>query len=328
METLTHDAPRRPSRAAGLWFAVLSAGSFGLSGSLASGMMAAGWSAGGAVVARVGVAAVVLLAPAWVALGGRWHLLRSQLPLVVGYGVFAVAGAQFAYFNAVRHMDVGVALLIEYTAPVAVVGWMWLRHGHRPGRLTLVGAVIAAVGLVLVLDLVSGADLSGTGVAWALVAMVGAAVYFVVSAGDSDLPPLVLAAAGLVLATVALLLAGLVGAVPLDASAAGVRYGGSEVPFWLPVAGLGVVTAAVAYVSGIAASRRLGPRLASFVGLLEVLAGLCFAWALLDQLPGWLQGVGGVLVVAGVVVVKAGESRVLVARPEPADEPEPVDRVA
>ena len=323
METLTHDTSAPSVRAVGLWFAVLSAASFGLSGSLASGLMDAGWSAGGAVVARVGVAALVLIVPAWVALDGRWQRLRSQLPVVVSYGVLAVGGAQFAYFNAVRHMDVGVALLIEYTAPVAVVVWMWLRHGHRPGRLTLVGAVIAAAGLVLVLDLLSGADLSAVGVVWALVAMVGAAVYFVISAGESDLPPIVLAAAGLVLATVALVLAGLVGAVPLDASTSGVRYGASQVPFWLPVAALGVVTAAVAYVSGIAASRRLGPRLASFVGLLEVLAGLLFAWALLNQLPGWLQAVGGVLVVAGVVVVKAGEGQVLVDPAEPVVEPVP-----
>ena len=319
MEALTRDTPARSApaskRVAGLWFALLSAGSFGLSGSLASGLMDAGWSAGSAVLARVGVAALVLLVPAWLALDGRWGLLRSQLSVVVSYGVFAVGGAQFAYFNAVRHMDVGVALLIEYTAPVAVVVWMWLRHGHTPGRLTLVGALIAAVGLVLVLDLVSGADLSAVGVMWSLVAMAGAAVYFVISAQDSDLPPLVLAAAGLSLATGVLLLAGLVGAVGLDASAAAVRYGDTEVPFWVPVAVLGVVTAAVAYVSGIAASRRLGPRLASFVGLLEVLAGLLFAWALLGQLPGWVQFLGGLLVLTGVVVVKAGESAILIGEP-------------
>jgi drug/metabolite transporter (DMT)-like permease len=324
MTILTDDTLRLPAhgtgsvRTAGLWFAVLSAASFGLSGSLASGLMDAGWSAGGAVVARVGVAAVVLLVPAWVALAGRWALLRANASVVVAYGVFAVGGAQFAYFNAVRHMDVGVALLIEYTAPVAVVCWMWLRHGHRPGRLTVVGAVLAALGLVLVLDLLSGADLSAVGVVWALVAMVGAAVYFVISAGESELPTLVLAAAGLWLATAALLVAGVVGAVPLDAGTTHVSYGDTVVPFWLPVAALGVVTAAVAYVSGIAASRRLGPRLASFVGLLEVLAGLLFAWALLGQLPSWVQIAGGVLVVAGVVVVKAGEREadvLLSARP-------------
>ena len=312
MATLTNDTtPATASaRVAGLWFAVLSATSFGLSGALASGLMDAGWSAGGAVVARVGLAALVLSGPAWMALGGRWHLVRASGGTVVAYGVFAVGGAQFAYFNAVRHMDVGVALLIEYTAPVAVVCWLWLRHGQRPGRITLVGAVVAAAGLVLVLDLLSGADLSTVGVTWALVAMVGAAVYFVLSAGESDLHPLVLAAAGLWLATAVLLAAGLVGVVPVETSTSTVSYGDTEVPFWLPVLALGVVTAAVAYVSGIAASRRLGPRLASFVALLEVLAGLVFAWLLLDQVPALVQVAGGVLVLVGIVVVKLGEPAV------------------
>ena len=34
-------------------------------------------------------------------------------------------------------MEVGPALLIEYTAPAAVVVWLWLRHGERPGPVTL-----------------------------------------------------------------------------------------------------------------------------------------------------------------------------------------------
>ena len=85
------------------------------------------------------------------------------------------------------------------------------------------------------------------------------------------------------------------------------EYAGVEVVWWLPLLGLGVVTAALAYVSGIAASRRLGSRLASFVALLEVLFSLVFAWLLLDQLPRAVQFLGGALIVAGVVVVKLGE---------------------
>ena len=53
----------------------------------------------------------------------------------------------------------------------------------------------------------------------------------------------------------------------------------------------------------------LGSRLASFVALAEVVAALLFGWLLLGQLPGPLQALGGVLVLAGVVVVKLGEPR-------------------
>jgi drug/metabolite transporter (DMT)-like permease len=205
-------------------------------------------------------------------------------------------------------MDVGPALLIEYTAPAAIVVWLWVRHGERPRALTVAGAGVAAVGLVLVLDLVSGADLALDGVLWALAAMFGAATYFVMSADTrSGVPPLALAGGGLLVGSVGLAVLGIVGVVPMRATTAAPTYAGEAVPWWLPFIGLGVVTAAIAYTTGIAASRRLGSRLASFVALLEVVAAVGFAWLLLDQLPGMLQLVGGAFVVAGVIVVKLGE---------------------
>ena len=142
-------------------------------------------------------------------------------------------------------MQVGVALLIEYTAPVAVITWLWLRHGRAPGRLTIAGAVVALVGLVLVLDLLSGADLSVVGVLWALGAMIGAATYFVMSAEEGNgLPPLALAAGGLITGGVTLLLAGLVGLVPMATSSEAVEFVGATVAWWVPVLALGVITAA------------------------------------------------------------------------------------
>ena len=176
--------------------------------------------------------------------------------------------------------------------------------------LTLAGAALAAIGLVMVLDLVSGADLALDGVLWALLAMTGAATYFVMSADTrSGMPPLALAGGGLLVGALGLGLLGLVGILPMRATTASPTYAGEAVAWWVPFAGLGVLTAAVAYTAGIAASRLLGSRLASFVALLEVVAAVVFAWLLLDQLPGTLQLVGGGVVVAGVVVVKLGEPR-------------------
>jgi drug/metabolite transporter (DMT)-like permease len=317
MATLTHDTPRTTRAgtrlASGLGLAVLSASSFGLSGSLARGLMDAGWSSAAAVVVRILLAAAVLVPIALVQLRGRWLLLARNLRLVAGYGLIAVAGCQLAYFNAVAHMQVGVALLIEYTAPVAVVGWLWLRRGQRPGRLTVLGVLLGAAGLVLVLDLLSGAQASTVGILWALGAMVGAAVYFVLSSDeDNGLPPTVLAAAGLLLGGLTLLVAGATGILTLAASTRPVAFHAFTVPWWLPVLALGVVTAALAYGTGIAAARRLGSRLASFVALSEVLVALVAAWLLLGEVPRWIQVAGGVLILAGVVAVKLGEPRQLV----------------
>lgn len=314
MTDLARDTPT-PERAAdgsrlasGLGFALLSASAFGMSGALARELLGAGWSAGAIVLVRVGIAALVVVPFGLVALRRRWVLLRRNAGVMLVYGALAVAGAQFCYFSAVQHMQVGPALLIEYTAPAAVVVWLWLRHGQRPGPITLVGAGLAALGLVLVLDLISGADLSLPGVLWALAAMVGAATYFVISADEGNgLPPLVLAAGGLVVGTLTLGLLGLVGLLPMRASTDSVTYAGTTVAWWVPLLVLGVVTAAIAYTAGIAASRRLGSRLASFVALTEVLAGVFFAWLLLDELPRPVQLLGGLLILAGVVFVKLGE---------------------
>jgi len=294
----------------GLGFAVLSASSFGLSGPLARGLQEAGWTAAAAVAVRVLLAAAVLAPVAIVQLRGRWHLLLRSAAVITAYGLVAIAGCQLAYFTAVSHMEVGVALLIEFTAPVAVVGWLWLRHRQRPGRLTVIGALVGIAGLLLVLDLLSATRASVVGILWALGAMVGAATYFVLSARHEDgLPGTVLAAGGLLLGGLALLVAGTVGFVPFAVSTAPVAFAGFTVAWWPTVLVLGVVTAALAYVAGIAATRRLGARLASFVALTEVLTALVMAWLLLGEAPRGIQLVGGVLILAGVVIVRLGEPR-------------------
>jgi drug/metabolite transporter (DMT)-like permease len=312
MATITHDDARSVAdrRAGGLMLALVSAGAFGLSGPLAKALIESGWSPAAAVTLRSLVAAVVLLAPALHALQSRWHLLRQNARLLVFYGIVPVAGTQLAYFTAVSHMQVAAALLIEYVAPVAVVGWLWLRHGQRPTRLTVGGGVLCLAGLVLVLNLVSGAQLSTVGVVSALLAMVGCAVYFVVNAStDNGLPPMVLAAGGLLVGGVTLLVAGGLGLVSWHVATANVTLGGTGVPWWVPVLLLGTVTAAFAYVTGIEASRRLGSRLSSFVALTEVLASLGWSWWLVGQVLLAVQWWGAVLVLAGVVVVKLGEPR-------------------
>ena len=88
----------------GLAFAVTSAFCFGLAGATASAMFDAGWSAGAAVTARVGLGALVLVIPAVIALRGRWTAARRNARLLLTYGVFAVAGAQLCYFYAVSYL--------------------------------------------------------------------------------------------------------------------------------------------------------------------------------------------------------------------------------
>lgn len=310
MSTVANDTPVRAGVGLGLPLAIAAAFAFGSSGAWARGLIDAGWTPGAAVTVRVWVAALVLLVPTVVALRGRWSALRRNGGMIAAYGLLAVAATQLCYFQAVAVMDVGIALLIEYTAPVAVLLWLWLRRGERPTRRSILGAAVAFVGLVLMLDIVTGAQVNVPGVLWALGAMVGAASYFVLSAkADTGLPPIALAGSGLLLGAVGLSLAAAVGVLPFTWTTVDVAYRFGTVPWFVPVLAIGLIATALAYVLGIVSTRMLGSRLASFVALAEVVAALLFGWLLLGQLPDLLQTLGGVLVLVGVVVVKLGEPR-------------------
>jgi drug/metabolite transporter (DMT)-like permease len=294
----------------GLGVAVLSAAAFGTSGSFATALIQSGWTPAAAVTTRIAVAAAVLTIPCLVILRGRYLALALAWRNITGYGVVAVAGAQLCYFNAVQRLSVGVALLLEYLGILLVVGWLWLRHGHRPRRLTVVGAGAAIVGLALVLDVTGSHHLDPIGVLWGLGAAVGLAVYFVLSAkADIGLPPIAMAWAGMAVGSVCLAALGFAGALRMHAPRHGVLFLHHRTSWLVPVLGLSLIAAVFAYAVGITAARTLGATLASFVGLSEVLFAVLFAWLLLGQLPGVIQLVGGVFIVGGVALVHIDELR-------------------
>ena len=160
-------------------------------------LLDAGWTPGAVVLVRLAVAAPGgRPARRCVALRGRWSLLRRNARLVAA---LRRARRWWAPSSATSprcaHMPVGA----RPAHRVHRAGGRRRRGcgcatASAPAALTVVGAGVAVVGLVLVLDLLSGADLSLAGVLWSLAAMVGAASYFVISADESTgLPPLALA---------------------------------------------------------------------------------------------------------------------------------------
>src|SRR5256886_8325062 len=314
---------------AGLTLAVLSAATFGTSGAFASSLIGAGWSPAAAVITRIAVAALVLTVPAVVQLRGRWSLLRRGAGRVAAYGLVAGAGCQLFYFNAIARMPVGVALLLEYLAAVLVVGWLWLRHGQRPRRLTVVGAAVAIAGLAMVLDLGGSARIDPVGVMWGLLAAVGLAIYFLLGAATDEepLPPIVMAWAGMCVGAVALAALGWIGVLPVTASMGSVGFLGHRVSWVVPILGLSLVAAVIAYVEGIGAGPRLGAKLASFIGMAEVLFAILFAWLLLGQLPSAVQFLGGAFILAGVTLVRTDELKTSPAA-GPAGSPAPAPELA
>ncbi len=296
--------------ASGLSLALLSAATFGSSGVGAKALIASGWTAGGAVLVRLGGAAVVLVLVGTVVYRGRWPRRPGAARTLFIYGAVAMAGTQFAYFNAVRTLDVGVAILIEFLAPVLLLGWTALRTRILPAAATLAGAAVALTGLVLVIDPRGAGPLDPIGVLWGLAAAVGLSAFFVLSSRDSSgLPALVMAAGGTTVGASLIGLAGLVGLIPVRMTTERTILAGYEVAWYLPALWLVLVATVIAYLTGIGAISRLGTRVASFVGLTEVLAAILIAWLVLSELPGMTQLIGGILILTGIVIVQQREQR-------------------
>jgi drug/metabolite transporter (DMT)-like permease len=308
----------RSGTSTGLVIAVVAAFSFGMSGPFIKPLLEAGWSPAAAVTVRALVGGVVLAPAAAILLRGRWRSLWRARWRVLLLALIGVAGTQLAYFAAIERIPVSTAILLEYMAPVLLVGVAWARSRRVPQAVVLVGTVVAVAGLVLVVGPSGGARLDPIGLLFGAIALVGCAAYYVIAAASSDdLPPVALAAAGLVLGGLALGAVGVAGLVPFTVSAAPVALFGGSVAWWVPTLIVGVVATAIAYTANITASELLGSRLASFLGLLEVVAATLYAWLLLGERLGLLQLLGGALILAGIAFVRSARESAVVVTAEP-----------
>jgi len=289
---------------AGIALGLTSALVFGVGGAVVKPLLEAGWTPGAAAFARIGTGALIMIVPALWAVhfdfGRIWRARRT----VLMFSLFAIIATQVAFYAAIATIPVSTALLIEYLAPVALVLVAWVRRRRAPHAVVLAGSLVAIVGLVLVIGPGGGA-LDPIGLLYAGIAMVGLCVYFAMGeSGDASVPPLTLAGCGFVIGAIVLGLLGLVGVLPFTAVFTDVGYFGTTAPWWVPVLTVGVLSTAFAYVSGISAIRMLGTRLASFLGLSEVVFAAIVAWMLLGEAITPLQLLGGLAILGGIVLVR------------------------
>ena len=298
---------------AGILIALLSAATFATAGPFAKSLLETGWTPGSVVFLRIAGAALLLLVPTVRALGGRWHLLRREWRQVVAYGLTAVALPQVAFFYAISHLSVGVALLLEYLALVLVVVWQSVvsrrapraydgaRGGARPDR--------AGARARRVRRRAHRRHRRGLGPARG--ARPGVVLPDVRQhARDAHCRRSTLAGGGLVVGGGHVRRARAhrraADGVPHRAGRAGrdlAARGGSPSSSW--------PRSRRPRRTSPASSRRAcsAPSWPRSSGLSEVLFAVLLAWVLLGELPRAIQLVGGLFILAGVAVVRAEESR-------------------
>jgi drug/metabolite transporter (DMT)-like permease len=309
-------------RSVGLALAFVSAWCFAFSGPMAKYLIAAGLAPIEAVWTRMAGAGLLMLAVLAVVRPRALRIPRSRLPFFGLYEIMAVAGVQALYFVAITRLPVGVALLLEFMAPVMVVAWVRLVRRVRLARAAYLGAVVAVLGLAIVVEAWQGMRLDALGLLLGLLAGACCAGYFLMSDsfGD-DVDPLGLIAWGMAGAAVVLMPF----ARPWDMRweaftvTATPAIGGQPLPVLVAYLGMVLVATVVAYILGVNAVRRLSAAIGATVASLEVIAGAIVAWALVGETLGVFQIVGGLIVLTGALLAQTAT-----ARPAAEPVPEPV----
>jgi drug/metabolite transporter (DMT)-like permease len=293
-------------KAWGLGFGVFSSVAFGTSGSFGKALIGAGMSPLQASWVRVTGAALVLV-PVMLALRPRIAGLavRRHWRLLLPYGVMGVAGCQSLYFLAASRLPVGVAILLEFTGPVLVVGWTRFVLRTSLPRSAALGVAIALAGLACVVEVWSGLRLDPLGVLAGLGAAACQAAFFLLAdRASGQIDPLVMTAAGF---TVAMLLLAVVTPpwhIPWHVLTGNVTFGEHTSPGWLLLVLLVLVSTVAAYVTSVAAVHRLSAPVAGAVGYVEAVAAAVFAWLTLGEHLSPVQLAGGVIVLAGAFVAQ------------------------
>ncbi|QYN32796.1 DMT family transporter [Pseudonocardia sp. DSM 110487] len=307
---------RSTGRFVGLWLALGAALAMGSAAAAMKALGATGMPAVNVVQARLLVAAAALMVVAVVVRRGRLRVARRDWWLVGAYGVISLAANQVVFMMSLSRLSVGVALLLEYLAPVLVA--LWVRFVRREPVSGLVWGGIAAtlLGLGLVGRAWAGFALDGAGFVLGLLAAVTMASRFVLAdRGLRRHDPLVLAAWGTTVSAGTLLLTGAIAPFPLDALLRDVDLNGVAVPVALLVAWVGLVGTAGGVLLAVAAQRLLPPTAASLVLTLEVVVGAGLAYLVLGEGLAAAQILGGAVMLGGVALAQVAIVRRADRRP-------------
>jgi drug/metabolite transporter (DMT)-like permease len=109
------------------------------------------------------------------------RISRHEIGFFLFFGVAGLAFVHFLYFTGITHLDIGIALVIQYIAPVLVA--MWARFFvHEPVRRRFwLALALALTGLSLVVEIWNGGTLDGIGVIASLGAACAYALYIILA---------------------------------------------------------------------------------------------------------------------------------------------------
>ena len=304
----THDSRRL---AIGYAFYLTATVLFALNGTVVKSILLSGVSATTLSETRAMGAFVVLFIVVAITRPRALRIRRDEWKLLLAYGVIGVAMTQFLYFVAIERMPIGIALIIEFTAPIWVV--LWVRFGRQQAvrGIVWVGLLLAVIGLALIAQVWQGFTLDGLGVAAAFGAAIALALFYILGEhqqrGDTPRDALSLTMWGMGGAALFWLL------VPPWSLSAWSAYAGvseplagvgPQLPLWTLTTWMVVMGTVIPFALAMKSLGYISAAQASIVGMTEPLIASIIAWIVLSEVLTPLQIAGGVIVLVGVYLAE------------------------
>ena len=243
-----------------------------------------------------------------------------MLALVVAHGLIGVAALQWTYFVAIDRLPVGMALLLEYQAPVLVALWARFGQGEQVRPRLWLGLVLAVGGLAAATEVWEGAKFDGIGVLAGLAAAICFAGYFLIGeAGVGALDPLRVILWSFGVATVALNIVNPItgfdsGPLTRHVSLQG-GLAGAGVPLWLVLGWVVLLGTLVPFFAELFALSFIRATTVTVIALLEPIGVSALGWIWFDESLGPVAIVGCLAVVAGIVIAQSARGTHLDVEP-------------
>src|SRR5690606_36443774 len=285
---------------------------FGINGVVSKVALQAGLATTQLVQLRtLGAALTVLAVAALVSPRGLRITLVQARNLAI-LGVVGVALVMWLYLVAIERLHVGIALLLEYTAPLLVALFARFVLKERVRQRVRLALALSLIGLTMVAQVGRGVSLDAVGVAAALAAAAALATYFLLGErllkGRDPYSTIAwsMGFAGVFWTLIAPPWRTAAGLLTADGPVPGT---GSVLPLWVYGAWVVVLGTAVPFTLVVVGLSRLGAARTGLVGTLEPVLAAGFAWVLMAESMTVLQIFGGAVVVAGVILAETSRRR-------------------
>jgi drug/metabolite transporter (DMT)-like permease len=298
----------QPRPGLGYAMVAIAATLFAVNGTVSKVILGSGISSGQLTAVRCAGALIGLTLLAAATRPSSLRVRTGDLPLLIALGI-GLAVVQWAYFFAIHRLDIGIALLLQYIAPLLVAFWARFVF-HEPVRQRIWAALaLSLAGLTLIVEIWHGGRLSGPGVAACLLAAVSYAAYVLIAErGVRRRHPISLSAWGFLFATIFWSLLApwwnFPGRLVDDHVSLLGNLASTHAPLWVLLLWMVVLGGIVPFALIVSALRHISATRAGITAMLEPVVAIIVAWAWLGESLQPVQLSGAALTLLGIALAQ------------------------